>query len=76
MSVSTEVARCRGRVAGYKRAVRNGERAANDPAVTEAERELAVAVLASHATKVVANWPKLTDAQRDRIAAILAGGVA
>ncbi len=75
MPISSEVARARGRVAGYKRAIKNGERAA-DHTVAEAERDLAVAVLADHAKKVVAAWPELTAEQLGRIAGILRSGAA
>jgi hypothetical protein len=81
MPVSTEVARARGRVAGYKRAIKNGERAADDPVCSEANRDLNVAKLTSDADRlairaqeIVATWPELTDTQRDRLAAILRAG--
>ena len=63
---------CRGRVGGLKRAIRNGERAADDPAVETALRALAIEKLAEHAAKVVAEWPTLTELQRDRIGSIMA----
>ena len=74
MSISKEVARARGQVAGYKRAVKNGERAADDPVIPASERNLAYELLADKARKLVASWPDLTDEQLDRIAAILRGG--
>ena len=72
MPISNEVARCRGRVGGLKRAVRNGERATDDPALENALRALDVEKLAEHAAKVVAAWPTLTKSQRDRIGSIMA----
>lgn len=78
MPISTEVARCRGRVAGYKRAIRNGERAPDDSVVTKAQQDLDVATLlsdadklAAKARKVVDTWPDLTDEQLGRIASVL-----
>ncbi len=78
MPISQDVAECRGRWAGYKRAVRNGERAADDPAVIKAEQDLAIAVVAAEATKLAAKaaalvdtWPDLTPEQLGRIASVL-----
>lgn len=74
MPVSTAIARKRGAVGGLKRAVKTGERRPDDPAIPEAERDLAVELLAERARKLVASWPDLTDEQLDRIATILRGG--
>lgn len=81
MPISTKLAAARGRHSGLQRAVRNGERNANDPIVIEAARDLHVAKLtddadrlAERAAHLVATWPELTPEQRDRIAAIMAGG--
>ncbi len=76
MPVSPRVAHHRGRVAGFKRAVKTGERAATDPAVAEAERALALALMEERAQKLVESWPDLTDEQIDRVATILRGGAA
>lgn len=73
-SLSDAAARHRGRIAGLTRAVRNGERPADDPELTEARRDLRAEVLAGHVEKVLAQAPPLTDEQRDRIAAILRSG--
>lgn len=72
MPASTPVARARGKVGGLKRSIRNGERKDNG-ILADAERDLAIEVLAERAKRVVAAWPDLTDAQVDRIAAILRG---
>jgi hypothetical protein len=61
----------RGRVAALTRS-----RAAGDPELEAARRDLAADVIAEHVTKVVAKAPPLTPEQRDRIAAILRGGAA
>lgn len=78
--ISKEVAVCRGRVAGLKRAVRNGERPEHDPALDEAHRDLAVALivaerdrLAQKARALVDAWPDLDEAQLGRIASVLHG---
>lgn len=81
---SPAVSRERARIAGLKRAVRNGERPADCPELVTAERELKVAKLesdadrlAQRAREVVETWPDLTPAQLGRIATILqAGGAA
>jgi hypothetical protein len=64
----------RGRVAALTRAVRNGERPPDDPALIEARRSMRANLLAEHVEKVVAGWPPLTDAQLDRIAGLLRAG--
>jgi hypothetical protein len=77
MAISKAAAYQRGRIAGLSRAVRNGERPADDPELNEARQNLAYEQLASHAARVVAGWPQPTDEQVQRIAAILrAGGAA
>jgi hypothetical protein len=73
MATSHEVAVRRGRVAGYRRAIKNGERT-DTSVLAEAEQELAAAVLAARAEELVSKWPALTDAQIDRISSILRGG--
>ena len=81
MPISPEKACVRGRIAGLKRAVNNGERSADDPVLNDCYRDLAVITVAekaeavaAEARKVVSTWPNLTPAQRDRIATILRGG--
>lgn len=66
----------RARVAALSRCVAAGERAADDPDLLEAKRNLRAMRLEEHVAKVVAEAPPLTVEQRDRIAAILRGGVA
>lgn len=80
MAISKEVAVCRARRAGLKRAVRNGERRPDDPALTKSEQDLAVAKLVSErdkltqkAQKLVEAWPDLDAAQLGRIAAVIHG---
>ncbi len=80
MPISPEKARIRGRIAGLKRAVNNGERPADDPSLNNCYRDLAVITVAEkaeavavEARKVVSTWPDLTAEQRDRIATILRG---
>ena len=81
MPISAAKAKPRARIAGLKRAVRNGERPSNCPELREAYRELAVvtveedaSTLAQKATKLVADWPDLTPEQLGRIASVLPGG--
>jgi hypothetical protein len=83
MGISTAKAIPRARIAGLKRAVRNGERPADCPELREACRELAVVTveedsdrLAVKARNLVADWPDLTPEQLGRIASALPGGVA
>ena len=78
VAISAAKAKPRARIAGLKRAVRNGERPANCPELTAAYRELAVVTveeeadtLAAKAAKLVADWPDLNDEQLGRIAGVL-----
>jgi hypothetical protein len=64
----------RARIAALKRGIRAGERPADDPALTEAYRNLRALRLEEHVAKVVADWPPLTDTQLGRIAALLRSG--
>lgn len=75
-SLSDAAAHHRARIAGITRAVRKGERPADDPELPQAQRDLRAEVLASHVEKVLAQAPPLTETQRDRIAAILRSGAA
>lgn len=58
----------RARVASLTRS-----RAADDPDLIEARRNLRAERLADHIAKVVAEAPPLTEAQKDRLAALLRG---
>lgn len=66
----------RGRIAGLKRAIRNGERSPDDPALIEAERDYAAARMADYARNLVATWPPMSNEQIETVASILrsAGG--
>ncbi|MGH3319486.1 MAG: hypothetical protein ACRDN9_04785 [Streptosporangiaceae bacterium] len=55
-----------GRVNALKR-----YRPPDDPAIADAERDLAAASLEEHVRKVVDLFPPLTQAQRDRLAVLL-----
>lgn len=70
-TISPEAAHHRGRIAGLTRAVRNGERPADDPELDDARQSLAAARLASYIERTLADWPTLTTEQRDRLAQLL-----
>jgi hypothetical protein len=74
--ISAETARHRGRVAALARAVRHGERPANDPELIAARRDLAYEQLAEHVRKVVDAAPPATADQLARIGTILQAGAA
>lgn len=61
-------ARQRARIASLTRAVRNGERPADDPALDDARREFAVSRIADCITAILEKAPPLTDEQRQQIA--------
>lgn len=61
----------RARVASLSRS-----RAADDPELLQARRNLREAKLAEHIAKAVAEAPPLTDEQRDRLATLLRGDAA
>lgn len=61
----------RARIASLTRAIRAGERPADDPELEDARRNLRAERLAEHVKKVVDGWPKLTDAQLNDVAALL-----
>lgn len=73
-ALSKAAAHERARIAGLKRAVRNGERGADDPELKEAERNYSAARLADYAAELVAKWPPLTAEQIDTVAQILRAG--
>lgn len=66
----------RAKVAALTRAVRAGERPADDPALIEARRNLRALRLADHVADVVAGWPPLSDDQKSHIASLLRDGAA
>jgi hypothetical protein len=68
-----QTAHLRGRIAGLSRAVRNGERPANDPDLDDCRRQLAARKLAEYAKDIVANWPPLTDEEVDGVVSIIRG---
>ncbi len=70
-SPAPDVAHARARHAGLSRG-----RAADDPEVICAKRDLKAARLAEYVRRVVAEAPPLTPDQRDRIALLLRGGPA
>ena len=73
-ALSKAAAHERARIAVLKRAVRNGVRPADDPELTEAERNYSAARLADYAAQLVAKWPPLTPEQIDTVAQILRSG--
>lgn len=75
-ALSKAAAHERARIAGLKRAVRNGERPVDDPELKEAERNYSAARLADYAAQLVAKWPPLTTEQIDTVAQILRAGAA
>jgi hypothetical protein len=70
-ALSKAAAHERARIAGLKRAVRNGERPPNDPALKEAERNYCAARMADYAKRLVATWPPMSDEQIETVANIL-----
>lgn len=71
--IPPEIARLRGSVNGYTRAIRDGKRRPDDPEIIAARRDLAYAGLAEHIRRVVDAAPPATPEQLDRLNAILAG---
>ncbi len=71
MAISSAKSRPRAKIAALTRAVRNGERAADDPELADARRDLAQAQLADYIEKILAQAPPLTDEQRTRLAELL-----
>lgn len=71
MPVSKSVAYERGRVAGLTRAVRNGERRADDPSIDDARRNLRAAKAAAYIDRILSEAPPLTDEQRVRLAELM-----
>lgn len=71
IAAGTQAARNRARDAALKRAVRAGERAADDPEVIEAARQRAADQIARYVAKVLAQAPPLSTEQRARLAELL-----
>ncbi len=71
MPISHEAAQHRGRIAALTRAIRAGERPADDPALPQARRDLHDQLLAERVEKIIADWPELPEDQQQRIAALL-----
>ena len=61
----------RARVAALKRGIRAGERPADDPALTEAYRNMRALRLEEHVAKVIDGWPPLSDEQCRKVASLL-----
>jgi hypothetical protein len=61
----------RAAIAGLKRAIRNGERPADDLALTEAQRGLTAARISEFVERELAKAPPLTTEQRDQLAELL-----
>lgn len=73
--LSPQAAIHRGRIAGLARAVRNGERPADCPELTDARQNYCAARIVDYAQIMMAKAPALTPEQRRFIAdAILIGG--
>ncbi len=70
--IPAEIARLRGSVNGYTRAVRDGKRRPDDPEIIAARRDLAYQGLAEHIRKVVDAAPPATPDQIAKLSAILA----
>jgi hypothetical protein len=72
--ISPAVASKRARIAGLTVGVKTGKRQPNDPELEAAYGDLAYAMLAEHAARVVSSWPAPTEAQLAHVAAILRSG--
>jgi hypothetical protein len=69
--ISPEAAHYRAIIAGKKRAIRNGERPADDPELIDAQRGLKAATTADYIEKVLSQAPPLSGEQRNRLAELL-----
>jgi hypothetical protein len=69
--ISAERAHHRARIAGITRSILHGERPIDDPALTDAKRDLAAVRIAEWIEKQLAAAPPLTDQQRTRLAELL-----
>ena len=71
MPISPEAAHHRARVASLTRAVRNGERPADDPELADAHQHLKSLRITEFVQRQLAEAPPLTDQQRDQLAELL-----
>jgi hypothetical protein len=70
--MDNRIARARARVAGLRRGVRHGVRAADDPELAAAERELRYLTTEAYVRRVVAESPPFSDSQKWRLTALFA----
>jgi hypothetical protein len=63
----------RSQIAVISRAIKRGERPADDPALDDAKRDFTAARLEQHIEKALAAAPPLSDEQRTRLAELLRG---
>jgi hypothetical protein len=73
VSIRNEVYKHRGRNAAFARAVRNGERAVDDPEVIDTRQKLAEARISRYIDKILSEAPPLNDEARRRISELLRG---
>lgn len=71
MSPIDNVTHYRAKVGALSRAVKNGERPRNDPALAKARQDLAAAKVADYINRTLADAPPLTNEQRTRLAELL-----
>jgi len=71
---SPSTAHHRARVAGIKRCIKTGERAADDPELFAAYVDLAESKIADFVAKVVSELPPLNDEQKARVSALFRAG--
>jgi hypothetical protein len=64
----------RARIGSLTRAIRNGERPADDPELEEAYRNFRAERLVDHVTKALAATPMLSRQQREHVASLLLAG--
>jgi hypothetical protein len=70
-SLSPSAAHHRAAIAGLKRAIRNGERPADDAELIAHQQALTEINLTAHVQRVLDTWPPLPPEKLDRIAALL-----
>lgn len=73
-ALSPARAHYRAKNAALTRAIRAGERPADDPELVEARQGLAFERLREQAEQIVAEFPRLTDQQIENIVALLRAG--
>lgn len=71
MALSAAARSERARIAALTRAIRAGERPADDPAFTAAKRDFAAARIEGDIERILSEAPPLTDEQRARLAELL-----